>query len=43
MFEVSFDQISDTPKRVFTWHPEEIFLSLKSLAFLDNRKAIDGE
>lgn len=42
-YQVSFDQISDTPKRVFTWHPEEIFLSLKSLAFLDNRKIIDGD
>ncbi|KAL5237019.1 hypothetical protein ACI65C_004429 [Semiaphis heraclei] len=42
-YQVAFDHISDTPKRVFTWHPREIFLSLKSLAFLDNRKIIDGD
>ncbi|XP_029348674.1 enhancer of mRNA-decapping protein 4 isoform X1 [Acyrthosiphon pisum] len=42
-YQVSFDQISDTPKCVFTWHPKEIFLSLKSLAFLDNRKIINGD
>lgn len=42
-YQVSFEHISDTPKRVFTWHPKELFLSLKSLAFLDNRKTIDGD
>ncbi|XP_026817328.1 enhancer of mRNA-decapping protein 4 homolog [Rhopalosiphum maidis] len=42
-YQVSFDHISDTPKRVFSWHPQELFLSLKSLAFLDNRKTIDGD
>ncbi|XP_025194256.1 enhancer of mRNA-decapping protein 4 [Melanaphis sacchari] len=42
-YQVSFDHIADTPKRVFTWLPKEIFLSLKSLAFLDNRKTIDGD
>lgn len=29
--------MDDTPKCVFNWHPEELFLSLRSMMFLDNR------
>lgn len=34
--------MDDTPKCVFNWHPEELFLSLRSMMFLDNRKDIHG-
>lgn len=33
----------ESPKCIFTWHPEEVFLGLKSMAFLDDRKNVDGE
>lgn len=45
IFQVSFENniIGESPKCVFSWHPKEVFLSLRSMAFLDNRKHINGE
>ncbi|XP_050529005.1 enhancer of mRNA-decapping protein 4 [Daktulosphaira vitifoliae] len=41
-YQISFDAVDDYPKCVFNWHPQEIFLSLRSMLFLDNRKEIQG-
>ncbi|XP_050426511.1 enhancer of mRNA-decapping protein 4 [Adelges cooleyi] len=41
-YQISFENVDDFPKCVYNWHPQEVFLCLKSMIFLDNRKEIQG-
>ncbi|VVC44130.1 WD40/YVTN repeat-like-containing domain,Enhancer of mRNA-decapping protein 4, WD40 repeat region,WD40- [Cinara cedri] len=42
-YQISFETSREFPKCVFNWHPDDVFLSLRSMLFLDNRKHVVGD
>ncbi|XP_025421939.1 enhancer of mRNA-decapping protein 4 [Sipha flava] len=42
-YQISFINSKEPLKRIFIWKPEELFLNLRSMVFLDNHKNVVGD